>query len=87
MQRTQFYASKAYVQQLRVGVSYGDLEKVVFLGILDFIEFPDIDRCHTKHIVVESKWSFLYIIVYHASRLLANRAGLKILVIFIFLAS
>ncbi len=67
MQRSQFYASRAYVQQLRVGASYGDLEKVIFLGILDFIEFPDIDRFHTKHIVIESLSGHSYLdgVAYH----------------------
>ncbi len=39
--RAQYYASKAYISQARVGGEYHKLKEIVFLAISDFIMFPN----------------------------------------------
>lgn len=46
--RILFYLGKMYTDQLKAGESYDKLKKCIHVGILDFIHFPDDDRCYRK---------------------------------------
>lgn len=46
--RILFYLGKMYTDQLKAGESYNKLKKCIHVGILDFIHFPDDDRCYRK---------------------------------------
>jgi predicted transposase/invertase (TIGR01784 family) len=46
--RILFYLGKMYTGQLKAGESYEKLKKCIHVGILDFIHFPDDDRCYRK---------------------------------------
>lgn len=37
-----------YTDQLKAGESYDKLKKCIHVGILDFVHFPDDDRCYRK---------------------------------------
>lgn len=52
--RSLYYTAKSYVQQLGRGQHYSVLEKVYFVGILDFSIFED-DRYITRHLILETK--------------------------------
>jgi hypothetical protein len=41
VKRLQYYAMRAYTTQLKIGGICSQLKSVVFLGILDFVLFPD----------------------------------------------
>ena len=43
-----FYLGKMYTGQLEAGESYEKLKKCIHVGVLDFIHFPDDDRCYRK---------------------------------------
>ena len=50
-ERTLFYLSKMFAEQLRKGESYEKLKKCIQVSILDFILFPDDKRCcRTVHL-------------------------------------
>lgn len=46
--RILFYLGKMYTDQLKAGESYEKLKKCIHVGILNFIHFPDDDRCYRK---------------------------------------
>ena len=46
--RILFYLGKMYTGQLKAGDGYEKLKKCIHVGILDFIHFPEDDRCYRK---------------------------------------
>lgn len=44
-ERALFYLSKMFSEQLKTGDSYENLKKCIHVSILDFILFPEDDRC------------------------------------------
>ena len=46
--RILFYLGKMYTDQLKAGESNEKLKKCIHVGILNFIQFPDDDRCYRK---------------------------------------
>lgn len=44
-ERALFYLSKMYTGQLKSGEDYENLQKCIHVSILDFIHFPEDDRC------------------------------------------
>lgn len=53
--RAQFYASRAYSSQSRVGDRYQDLKEVIFLAIVDYDIFPKKDQYKSEHIILDKK--------------------------------
>ena len=47
-ERSLFYLGKMYVDQIHEGEDYDKLKKCIHVGILNFIHFPDDDRCYRK---------------------------------------
>lgn len=45
-ERALFYISKMFLEQLKSGDSYGKLKKCIHVSILDFILFPEDERCY-----------------------------------------
>jgi predicted transposase/invertase (TIGR01784 family) len=55
IKRAQYYASKAYSSQLKVGGKYHELKAVIFLAISDFIMFPKKKEFKSDHIILDKK--------------------------------
>ena len=53
--RVSYYAAKAITEQARRGDGYDKLNKVVFLGILDFTFLPDEPNCVSHHGMCNTK--------------------------------
>lgn len=58
--RILFYLGKMYTDQLKAGESYEKLKKCIHVGILNFIHFPDDDRCYRKIIFCDKDTGGLY---------------------------
>jgi predicted transposase/invertase (TIGR01784 family) len=54
-QRAQYYASKAYCNQLNVGGKYENLKEVIFLAIVDFVLFKEKKEYKSDHIILDKK--------------------------------
>ena len=53
VKRAQFYAAKAYTNQLDSGDNYGELKQVIFLAITDFVMFPDKPEFKSDHVILD----------------------------------
>lgn len=53
--RAQYYAAKTYCSHFGKGERYGELVKVVFLAITDFIMFPRKAHYKSNHIILDNK--------------------------------
>jgi predicted transposase/invertase (TIGR01784 family) len=53
--RAQYYASRAYGNQMKEGGKYSDLKEVVFLGILGFSMFPDKLHYRSVHRILDEE--------------------------------
>ena len=53
IKRSHFYASRMYGKQLKVGVDYGDLKKVIVIFITNFDVFPKLKEYHTRWLMTE----------------------------------
>lgn len=53
--RILFYLGKMYTGQLKAGEEYEKLKKCIHVGILDFIHFPEDDRCYRKIIFCDKE--------------------------------
>lgn len=53
IQRAQYYAAKAYINQADVGHKYENLREVVFLAITQFKMFPKRKNFKSDHIILE----------------------------------
>jgi predicted transposase/invertase (TIGR01784 family) len=51
--RAQFYAARAYSYQMNKGDDYRKLKEVVFLGVLDFVMFPNKPGYKSDHIILD----------------------------------
>lgn len=51
--RAQYYASKAYISQARVGGEYHNLKEVIFLAIADFVMFPNKKAYKSDHVILD----------------------------------
>jgi len=51
--RAQYYAAKAYVNQMREGEAYHNLKEIIFLAITDFEMFPDKTVYQSNHIILD----------------------------------
>ncbi|WP_133282214.1 Rpn family recombination-promoting nuclease/putative transposase, partial [Cardinium endosymbiont of Culicoides punctatus] len=53
--RAQYYAAKAYTNQLDKGVYYHRLKEVIFLAIADFEMFPDKSGYKSDHVILDKE--------------------------------
>lgn len=53
--RAQYYAAKAYSQQMKIGDEYHKLKEVIFLAILDFVMFPDKAHYKSDHVILDKE--------------------------------
>ncbi|MBA8667019.1 Rpn family recombination-promoting nuclease/putative transposase [Holosporaceae bacterium 'Namur'] len=51
--RAQYYAAKAYSNQMNSGEEYGNLKEVIFLAIVDFVMFPDKEGYKSEHVILD----------------------------------
>jgi predicted transposase/invertase (TIGR01784 family) len=49
--RAQYYASKAYCSQVKVGEHYKNLKEVIFLAIADYMMFPEKEALKSDHVI------------------------------------
>jgi predicted transposase/invertase (TIGR01784 family) len=54
-ERAQFYAAKAYINQMNVGEKYQDLKEVIFIAITDYVMFPDKLAWKSDHVTLDKK--------------------------------
>lgn len=54
-ERAQFYAAKAYVNQMNEGGKYQDLKEVIFIAITDYVMFRDKIEWKSQHITLDKK--------------------------------
>lgn len=53
--RAQYYASRAYTDQMKEGDEYADLKAVIFIAITDFVMFPDKKDYLCNHVILDDK--------------------------------
>jgi predicted transposase/invertase (TIGR01784 family) len=51
--RAQYYAAKAYTNQINEGGPYHNLKEIIFLAITNFIMFPDLPMYKSDHLILE----------------------------------
>mgnify|MGYP001574599176 CR=1 FL=1 len=51
--RAQYYAAKAYSQQLESGEKYHQLKEIIFLAITDFVMFPNKKAYKSDHVILD----------------------------------
>jgi predicted transposase/invertase (TIGR01784 family) len=51
--RAQYYASKVYSDQLRIGEDYKNLKEVIFLAIANYVVFPEKEAYKSDHILLD----------------------------------
>lgn len=51
--RAQYYAAKAYVNQLNRSEEYENLKEIIFLAITDFVMFPDKSSYKSDHMILD----------------------------------
>lgn len=59
-ERILFYLSKMFSGQLKSGEPYENLQKCIHVSILDFIRFPDDDRCYRTIHFQDTETGMLY---------------------------
>ena len=52
-QRAQYYAAKAYSNQLNAGENYNQLKEIIFVSITDFVMFPDKKNYKSDHVILD----------------------------------
>ncbi len=51
--RAQYYASKAYISQVRAGGEYHDLKEIIFLAIAEFVMFPKKKQWKSDYVILD----------------------------------
>ena len=54
-ERAQYYAARAYVDQMKKGGLYEGLKRIIFLAISDFIMFPNKAGYKSDHVTLDKK--------------------------------
>lgn len=52
--RAQYYAAKAYVNQMNNGEAYQNLKEIIFLAIVNFVMFPKKKEFKSDHFVLDT---------------------------------
>lgn len=55
VKRAQYYASKAYISQMKVKGRYHALKAVIFLAIADYVMFPNKKDFKSDHVILDTK--------------------------------
>jgi predicted transposase/invertase (TIGR01784 family) len=55
IKRAQYYASKTYYSQLKVGGRYHNLKEIIFLAIANFVMFLNKTHYKSDHIILDKK--------------------------------
>jgi predicted transposase/invertase (TIGR01784 family) len=53
VKRAQYYAAKAYVNQMNNGDDYKKLKQIIFLAITDFVMFPEKKGYKSDHVILD----------------------------------
>jgi predicted transposase/invertase (TIGR01784 family) len=53
--RAQFYAARAYVDQMNEGEAYHDLKEIIFLAITNFMMFPEKPGYLSRHVILDNE--------------------------------
>jgi predicted transposase/invertase (TIGR01784 family) len=53
--RAQYYAAKAYCNQIKEGEAYYKLKEVIFLAIVDFVMFPEKTSYKSDHVILDKE--------------------------------
>jgi predicted transposase/invertase (TIGR01784 family) len=53
--RAQYYAARAYGQQLQQGDEYRTLKEIIFIAITDFVMFPDKPQFYSTHCLLDKE--------------------------------
>jgi predicted transposase/invertase (TIGR01784 family) len=53
--RAQFYAARAYVDQMNEGEAYHDLKEIIFLAITNFVMFPEKPGYLSRHVILDNE--------------------------------
>lgn len=51
--RAQYYAARAYCNQVKAGEPYHDLKEIIFLAITNFVMFPDKRHYLSRHVLLD----------------------------------
>jgi predicted transposase/invertase (TIGR01784 family) len=54
-ERAQYYAAKAYINQMNEGEKYQDLKEVIFIAITDYVMFPNKPTWKSDHVTLDKK--------------------------------
>ncbi|MFI4983628.1 MAG: Rpn family recombination-promoting nuclease/putative transposase [Rickettsiales bacterium] len=54
-ERAQYYAARAYVDQMKKGGAYEGLKRIIFLAITDFVMFPNKADYKSDHVTLDKK--------------------------------
>lgn len=54
-ERAQFYAAKAYINQMNSGGKYQDLKEVIFIAITDYVMFSNKSTWKSDHVTLDKK--------------------------------
>lgn len=54
-ERAQFYAAKAYINQMNAGEKYEELKEVIFIALTDYVMFPDKPDWKSDHATLDKK--------------------------------
>lgn len=53
VKRAQYYAAKAYANQMNRGEDYHNLKEIIFLAITDFVMFPEKADYKSDHVILD----------------------------------
>ena len=53
--RAQYYAAKAYANQMNNGDDYPKLKQIIFLAITNFVMFPDKKGYKSDHVILDKE--------------------------------
>lgn len=54
-ERAQYYAAKAYINQMNEGEKYQDLKEVIFIALTDYVMFPHKATWKSDHVTLDKK--------------------------------
>ncbi|APS00655.1 PD-(D/E)XK nuclease family transposase [Pajaroellobacter abortibovis] len=54
--RAQYYATKAYISQMKKGDIYQNLKEIIFLAIINFVMFKESPDYKSDHVILDRKF-------------------------------
>ena len=55
IKRAQYYAAKAYSNQIQIGDEYTKLNEIIFIAITDFVMFPEKKEFLSNHVILDKE--------------------------------